>query len=69
VETVHTDQTGAFPVTSQRGYQYIMIGIHIDANYIFCDTMKNRTEGKMINAYQKMVDRMLIAGWDSSTID
>ena len=31
-ETIHTDQTGAFPVTSQRGYRYIMVGIHIDAN-------------------------------------
>ena len=61
-ETIHTDQTGAFPVTSQRGYRYIMVGIHIDANYIFCETMKNRTEGEMINAYQKMVDRMLLAG-------
>ena len=61
-ETIHTDQTGAFPVTSQRGYQYIMVGIHIDANYIFCETMKNRTEGEMINAYQKKVDRMQLAG-------
>ena len=24
--------------------------------------MKNRTEGKMINAYQKMLDQMLLAG-------
>jgi hypothetical protein len=62
VETIHTNQTGAFPVTSQQGYQYIMVGIHIDANYIFCETMKNRTEGEMINAYQKMVDRMQLAG-------
>ena len=61
-ETIHTDQTGAFPVTLQRGYWYIMISIHIDANYIFCETMKNRTEGEMINAYQKMVNRMQLAG-------
>jgi hypothetical protein len=61
-ETIHTDQTGAFPVTSQRGYRYIMVGIHIDANYIFCETMKNRTEGEMIKAYQKMVDWMLLSG-------
>jgi hypothetical protein len=39
-----------------------MVGIHIDANYIFCEKMKNRTEGEMINAYQKMVDRMQLAG-------
>jgi hypothetical protein len=57
-ETIHTDQTGDFLVTLQHGYRYIMIGIHIDANYIFCETMKNRTEREMIKAYQKMVDRM-----------
>ena len=61
-DEIHTDQTGKFPVTSQRGYRYIMVGIHIDANYIFCETMKNRTEGEMITAYQKMVDRMELAG-------
>jgi hypothetical protein len=61
-EEIHTDQTGAFPVTLQQGYRYIMAGIHIDANYIFCKLMKNRTEGKMITAYQKMVDRMEISG-------
>jgi hypothetical protein len=60
--TVHTDQTGAFPLTSQQGYCYIMVGIHLDANYIFCELMKNRTEDKMITAYQRMVDRMAISG-------
>jgi hypothetical protein len=39
-----------------------MVGIRIDANYIFCELMKYRMEGKMITAYQKMVDRMEIAG-------
>jgi hypothetical protein len=34
-EEVHTNQTGAFPVTSQCGYRYIMVGIHLDVNYIF----------------------------------
>jgi hypothetical protein len=61
-ETIHTNQTSAFLVTLQQGNWYIMIGIHIDANYIFCETMKNRTEGEMIKAYQKMVDRMQLAG-------
>ncbi len=56
--TVHTDQTGPFPITSQQGYWYIMVGIHLDANYIFCKLMKNQTEGEMIMAYQKMVNRM-----------
>jgi hypothetical protein len=52
---VHTNQTGAFPVTSQRRYQYIMVGIHLYANYIFCELMKNRTENEMIKAYERMV--------------
>ncbi len=41
LDTIHTDQTGAFPITSQQGYRYIMVGIHLDANYIFCKSMKN----------------------------
>jgi hypothetical protein len=35
-----------------------MVGTHLDANYIFYELMKNQTEGKMITAHQKMVDRM-----------
>jgi hypothetical protein len=58
LDTVHMDQTGAFPITSQRGYWYIMMGIHLDANYIFCKLLKTRTKGKMITAYQQMVDMM-----------
>jgi hypothetical protein len=58
LDTVHTDQTDPFPVMSQQGYWYIMVGIHLDANYIICKLMKNQTKGKIIMAYQKMVDRM-----------
>ncbi len=61
LDTVHTDQTSPFPITSQQGYQYIMVGIHLDANYIFCELMKNQTKGKMMMAYQKMVDRMKVS--------
>jgi hypothetical protein len=52
------DQTGTFSITLQQGYWYIMVGIHLDANYIFCKLMKNKTQGEMINAYQQMVNRM-----------
>jgi hypothetical protein len=66
---VHTNQIGAFPVTSQRGYQYIMVGIHLDANYIFCKLMKNRMENKMIKAYECMVRRMKNSGLGLKRID
>ena len=39
-----------------------MVGIYLDANYIFVEPMKNRTEGEMMRAYQRMVDRMKRAG-------
>ncbi len=61
LDTIHTDQTGPFPIRSQQGYQYIMIGIHLDAIYIFCKLMKNQTKGEMITAYQKMVNRMKLS--------
>ncbi len=35
-----------------------MVGIHLDVSYIFCKLMKDQTKGKMILAYQRMVDRM-----------
>jgi hypothetical protein len=30
-----------------------MVAIHLDANYIFAEPMKSRTEGEMISVYQK----------------
>jgi hypothetical protein len=41
LDTIHTDQTGVFPIMSQQGYRYIMVGIHLDPNYIFCKLMNN----------------------------
>ena len=61
-ETIHSDQTGGFPYTSQRGNRYIMVAIHLDANYIFVEPMKNRTEGQMMAAYQRIINRMRAAG-------
>jgi hypothetical protein len=61
-EEIHTNQTGAFPHTSQRGNCYIMVAIHLDGNYIFAEPMKNRTEGEMITVYQKILNRMKAAG-------
>lgn len=49
-------------LASSRGNRYIMVGIHLDANYIFVEPMKNRTEGEMIQAYQLMINRMRRAG-------
>ncbi len=42
LDMVHMDQTGAFPITLQQGCWYIMVGIHLDANYIFFKLMKKK---------------------------
>jgi hypothetical protein len=39
-----------------------MVTIHLDANYIFNEPMKNRTEGEMMKAYQRIINRMRAAG-------
>jgi hypothetical protein len=49
-DTIHTNQTGAFPLTLQQDNWYIMVGIHLDSNYIFCKLIKNKAEGEMITA-------------------
>jgi hypothetical protein len=61
-EEIYTDQTGDFPHISQRGNRYIMVAIHLDANYIFAEPMRNRTEGEMIRVYQQIINRMKAAG-------
>jgi hypothetical protein len=61
-DSVHTNQTGAFPFTSQRGNRYVMVAIHLDANYIFVEPMRNRTKEEMIQAYENIINRMRMAG-------
>ncbi len=61
-DSIHNDQTGAFPFTSQQGNRYIMVAIHLDANYIFAEPMRNRTKEEMIGAYEKIINRMRSPG-------
>jgi hypothetical protein len=61
-DTIHSDQMGGFPYTSQRGNRYIMVAIHLNANYIFNKPMKNRTEEEMMAAYQRIVNRKRAVG-------
>jgi hypothetical protein len=60
--SIHTNQTGAFPFTSQQGNRYIMVAIHLDANYIFVEPMRSRLKEEMIRAHEKIINRMRLAG-------
>ena len=59
---IYSDQTGRFPKKSSRGNQYIMVLAHPDSNAILQEPMKNRTSGEMIRAYQKLINRLKMAG-------
>ena len=51
---IYTDQTGRFPITSSRGYKYIMIAYDYDSNNILAEPIKSRTSLHTKDAYQKM---------------
>jgi hypothetical protein len=61
-DSIHTNQTGASPFTSQQGNRYIMVAIHLDVNYIFVEPMHNRSKEEMIRAYKKKINRMRMTG-------
>ena len=51
---IFTDQTGRFPITSSRGYKYIMIPYDYDSNNILAEPIKSITSLHIKDAYQKM---------------
>ena len=50
-DTVYTDQTGGFPVTSSRGNKYVMVMCEVDGNYIDAEPMKSRTTDSLVKTY------------------
>ena len=57
-EEIYTDQTGQSPSTSSKGNRYVTVAIHIDASFIFMESMKNQTSGHMIETYQNIFEKM-----------
>jgi hypothetical protein len=43
-ETMFSDQTGQFPMRSQRGNKYIMLMVEIDSNAILVEPTKSRKD-------------------------
>lgn len=63
-EMVYTDQTGWFPVQSNKGITLLMVYYDIDANYIDAEPIRNHTDSQMIAAYQKLWARTNQGGKD-----
>ena len=51
---IYRDQTGRFPITSSRGYKYIMVAYEYNSNNILAEPIKSRTSLHIKNAYQTM---------------
>jgi hypothetical protein len=47
-----TDQTGRFPVTSNRGNNYIVVFYAVDPNYIKSYPIKSRHRSELMMAYE-----------------
>jgi hypothetical protein len=62
VSTIFTNQPGHFPKKLSRGNQYIMVLCNNDSNVILVTAMKNCSSGKMIRAYQQLIDRLHSTG-------
>ena len=60
--TMQIDQTGKLPHRSIRGNRYQMILHEIDGNSTWIETMKNKTEGEMILAWRRALERMRAKG-------
>ena len=59
---MYTDQTGRFLKKSSQGNQYTIVLIEIDSNIILVEDVKNRSTGKMIWAYQVLVECLCSVG-------
>ncbi len=56
--TTFANQTGQFPKKSSKSNQYIMVLVHLESNRILQEPMRNCTAGKIIWAYQRLIDQL-----------
>ena len=61
-DNLYSDQTGMFPHISSRGNKYQMILYHFNSNSIWVEATKNRSEGEMILARTRALQRMKVCG-------
>ena len=55
---IFSDQTGTFPYRSSQGMRYVMVVLECDTNYIMVEGMRDQMAGKMVQAYQRIIDRL-----------
>jgi hypothetical protein len=53
---ISSDQTGRFPITSNRGNAYVVVFYVYDANYIRSIPIKSRSKEELLRAYNKVYE-------------
>jgi hypothetical protein len=48
-DTIYTDQTGVFPVTSCCGNKYVMVMCEVDSNHIDEEPMNSQTADSLVH--------------------
>jgi len=61
-ETMFSNQTGQFPMRSQRGKKYIIVMVEIDSNSILVEPMKSHKDEEMIRTHNALLLRLKRAG-------
>jgi hypothetical protein len=61
-ETLYTDQTGDFPITSNRGTKTIFCAYHYDSNMIFLRGLRNKKKEPLLEAHQDIHKRLTKSG-------
>ena len=59
---MYTDQTGNFSHVSIQGNSYMTVLAHIDSDSIWVEPMKNRTEGEIMLARRRALQKMHAVG-------
>ena len=60
---IYSDQTGAFPFPSSRGYRYIMVFYDVDSNAILAQPMKSKTSTELNAMVVRMIYKLAKRGF------
>jgi len=60
---IFSNQTGRFPITSNRGKAYIVVFYVYDANYIHSIPIKSRSKEVLLRAYHEVYEWLLVRGF------
>ena len=71
IATLHTDDTGRFPIRAMSGNQYIMVAYHDIANVILVQPFQSKADRHRIPAYNAIMARLNARGLrvDHQTLD